>query len=129
MSALGTPYSWGGGNAAGPTLGVRDGGVADAYGDYAKVGYDCSGLMVFAFAAAGVELPKYSGYQYTAGPQVPVDQARRGDMLFWGIGGSSHVARYLGDGKMLEARQSGDVVKGSDARWSGAMPYAVRMIE
>lgn len=129
MSALGTPYSWGGGNADGPTLGVRDGGVADAYGDYAKVGYDCSGLMVFAFAAAGVELPKYSGYQYTAGPQVPVDQARRGDMLFWGIGGSSHVALYLGDGKMLEAPQSGDVVKVSDARWSGAMPYAVRMIE
>lgn len=129
MSALGTPYSWGGGNADGPTLGIRDGGVADTYGDYAKVGYDCSGLMVFAFAAAGVELPKYSGYQYTAGPQVPVDQARRGDMLFWGIGGSSHVALYLGDGKMLEAPQSGDVVKVSDARWSGAMPYAVRMIE
>lgn len=129
MSQLGVTYSWGGGNADGPTLGIRDGGVADAYGDYAKVGFDCSGLMVYAFAGAGIDLPKYSGYQYTAGPQIPVEQARRGDMLFWGIGGSSHVALYLGDGKMLEAPQSGDVVKVSDVRWSGAMPYAVRMIE
>jgi cell wall-associated NlpC family hydrolase len=74
-------------------------------------------------------LQHYSGYQYTAGKQVPVEQAQRGDMLFWGIGGSGHVALYLGDGKMLEAPQSGDVVKVSDVRWSGAMPYAVRMIE
>ncbi|WP_297009446.1 DIP1281 family NlpC/P60 protein [uncultured Corynebacterium sp.] len=129
MSQLGVTYAWGGGDANGPTLGIRDGGVADAYGDYAKVGFDCSGLMVYAFNAVGIHLEHYSGYQYTAGTQVPVEQARRGDMLFWGIGGSGHVALYLGDGKMLEAPQSGDVVKVSDARWSGAMPYAVRMIE
>ncbi|AGP30778.1 resuscitation-promoting factor interacting protein [Corynebacterium terpenotabidum Y-11] len=129
MSQLGVTYAWGGGNFYGPTLGIRDGGVADSYGDYNKVGFDCSGLMMYAFYAVGIELAHYSGYQYTSGTQVPVSEARRGDMLFWGSNGISHVALYLGDGTMLEAPQSGDVVKISDVRWSSAAPYAVRMIE
>lgn len=129
MGQLGVTYAWGGGNADGPTMGVRDGGVADSHGDYSKVGFDCSGLMVYSFAAAGIQLEKYSGYQYTSGNQVPVGDAKRGDMLFWGIGGSSHVALYLGDGTMLEAPQSGDVVKVSPVRWDGIEPMAVRMIE
>jgi cell wall-associated NlpC family hydrolase len=128
MTQLGVTYAWGGGNQDGPTLGVRDGGVADAHGDYSKVGFDCSGLMVYAFAAAGIQLEKYSGYQYTSGTQLPVAEAQRGDMLFWGPGGSSHVALYLGDGTMLEAPQSGDVVKVSPVRWDGIEPMAVRMI-
>lgn len=129
MSQLGVTYAWGGGNQDGPTLGVRDGGVADAHGDFNKVGFDCSGLMVYAFAAVGIQLEKYSGYQYTSGTQVPVADAVRGDMLFWGPGGSQHVALYLGDGQMLEAPQSGDVVKVSPVRWDGIEPMAVRMIE
>ncbi|MGP9623485.1 MULTISPECIES: DIP1281 family NlpC/P60 protein [unclassified Corynebacterium] len=129
MGQLGVTYAWGGGNADGPTMGVRDGGVADSHGDYSKVGFDCSGLMVYSFAAAGIQLEKYSGYQYTSGNQVPVGDAKRGDMLFWGVGGSSHVALYLGDGTMLEAPQSGDVVKVSPVRWDGIEPMAVRMIE
>ncbi|WP_315969043.1 DIP1281 family NlpC/P60 protein [Corynebacterium provencense] len=129
MTQLGVTYAWGGGNWYGPTLGIRDGGVADSYGDYNKVGFDCSGLMMYAFYAVGIQLEHYSGYQYTSGTQVPVDQAKRGDMLFWGPGGSSHVALYLGDGKMLEAPQSGSVVQVSDVRWSGIEPYATRMIE
>lgn len=129
MTQLGVTYSWGGGNWYGPTLGIRDGGVADSYGDYNKVGFDCSGLMMYAFYAVGIQLDHYSGYQYTSGTQVPVDQAKRGDMLFWGIGGASHVALYLGDGKMLEAPQSGSTVQVSDVRWSGIEPYATRMIE
>ena len=128
-SQMGVTYAWGGGNHHGPTLGVRDGGVADSFGDYAKVGFDCSGLMMYAFAAVGIKLEHYSGYQYTAGRQVPVNEAKRGDMLFWGAGGSQHVALYLGDNKMLEAPQSGDVVKVSDVRWAGIEPMAVRMIE
>ena len=129
MSQLGVTYAWGGGNQDGPTLGVRDGGVADSHGDYSKVGFDCSGLMVYSFAAVGIQLEKYSGYQYTSGTQIPVGDAQRGDMLFWGAGGSSHVALYLGDGTMLEAPQSGDVVKVSPVRWDGIEPMAVRMIE
>ncbi|TCP50847.1 cell wall-associated NlpC family hydrolase [Tamaricihabitans halophyticus] len=124
MSQLGVPYSWGGGNANGPTIGVRDGGVADSYGDYMKVGFDCSGLMVYAFAAVGVPLPKYSGYQYTAGQQVPVSQMQRGDMIFW----PGHVALYLGNGQMLEAPYSGSQVRVAPVRYGGMRPYAVRML-
>ncbi|MFE3445645.1 NlpC/P60 family protein [Nocardia sp. NPDC059180] len=128
MSQLGVTYAWGGGDEDGPTLGIRDGGVADSHGDYNKVGFDCSGLMIYAFAGIGVSLPHYSGYQYNAGTRVPVDERERGDMLFWGANGSQHVALYLGNGKMVEAPQSGDVVKVSPVRESGIMPYAVRIV-
>ncbi|WP_029900588.1 NlpC/P60 family protein [Nocardia brasiliensis] len=128
MSQLGVIYSWGGGDANGPTLGIRDGGVADSFGDYNKVGFDCSGLMIYAFAGIGVSLPHYSGYQYNAGTRVPVAERARGDMLFWGPNGSEHVALYLGDGQMVEAPQSGEVVRVSPVREGGIMPYAVRIV-
>ena len=57
LAQLGVTYAWGGGDAAGPTLGIRDGGVADAHGDYAKVGFDCSGLALYAYAGIGVSRP------------------------------------------------------------------------
>ncbi|MBF6192671.1 C40 family peptidase [Nocardia beijingensis] len=128
MSQLGVTYAWGGGDEDGPTRGIRDGGVADSYGDFDKVGFDCSGLMVYAFAGIGVSLPHYSGYQYNAGTRVPVGDRERGDMLFWGPNGSQHVALYLGDGKMVEAPESGDVVKVSPVREGGIMPFAVRIV-
>jgi cell wall-associated NlpC family hydrolase len=128
MSQLGVVYAWGGGDEDGPTLGIRDGGVADSYGDYNKVGFDCSGLMVYAFAGIGVSLPHYSGYQYNAGTRVPVAERARGDMLFWGPNGSQHVALYLGAGKMVEAPESGKVVRVAAVREGGIMPYAVRIV-
>lgn len=128
MAQLGEDYAWGGGDESGATLGIRDGGVADSYGDYAKTGFDCSGLMIYAFAGIGVSLPHYSGYQYTMGSRVPVSERERGDMLFWGPGGSQHVALYMGNGKMVEAPQSGEVVRVSPVREDGIMPYAVRII-
>ncbi|MFD0360936.1 NlpC/P60 family protein [Nocardia sp. GCM10030253] len=128
MSQLGVIYAWGGGDEDGPTLGIRDGGVADSHGDYNKVGFDCSGLMIYAFAGVGVSLPHYSGYQYNAGTRVPVGERARGDMLFWGPNGSQHVALYLGNGKMVEAPQSGEVVRVSPVREGGIMPYAVRIV-
>lgn len=128
LSKLGMPYAWGGGNASGPTRGIRDGGVADRYGDYNKIGFDCSGLMIFAFAGVR-SLPHYSGYQYTAGRRVPLSQMRRGDMLFWGgDGGIHHVALYLGGGQMVEAPQSGLRVRIAPVRYGGIMPYATRLI-
>jgi len=127
MAQLGVRYSWGGGNGRGATVGIMDGGVADSYGDYSSVGFDCSGLMVYAFAGAGISLPHYSGYQYTSGEQVPLSQMQPGDMVFYGPGGGTHVALYIGNGRMLEAPQSGDVVKISPVRYGGIMPYAVRM--
>ncbi|MEC3953100.1 NlpC/P60 family protein [Nocardia sp. CDC153] len=128
MSQLGVEYAWGGGDEDGPTLGIRDGGTADSYGDYSKTGFDCSGLMIYAFAGIGVSLPHYSGYQYTMGTRVPVADRARGDMLFWGPGGSQHVALYIGNDKMIEAPQSGEVVRISTVREDGIMPYAIRII-
>lgn len=114
----GTPYVWGGGDANGPTGGLEGG----------QSGYDCSGLVLYAFAGAGISLPHYTGYQYQRGQQIPVDEAERGDLLFWGEGGSQHVAIYLGDGMMLEAPQSGMNVQESPVRYNGLAPHAVRLI-
>ncbi|MEA5361378.1 NlpC/P60 family protein [Amycolatopsis sp., V23-08] len=128
LSKLGMPYAWGGGNASGATRGIRDGGVADRYGDYNKIGFDCSGLMIYAFAGVR-SLPHYSGYQYTAGRRVPLSQMRRGDMLFYGgAGGIHHVALYLGGGQMVEAPQSGLRVRVAPVRYGGIMPYATRLV-
>ena len=130
LSALGVTYAWGGGNAEGPTLGVRDGGEADANGDFRKTGFDCSGLMIYAFGAAGIGLPHYSGYQYNAGKKVPVSEMRPGDMLFWGNPGNvHHVALYIGNGKMVEAPYSGGKVRVTPVRYGGElMPYVTRLL-
>ncbi len=125
---LGTRYSWGGGNASGPTIGVQDGGVADSYGDYYSVGFDCSGLMTYAFAGAGVHLPHFSGYQYTSGTHIPLSQMQPGDMIFYGPGGGEHVALYMGNGKMIESPESGEVVKISSVRYGGIAPYVTRVL-
>lgn len=120
-SQMGVPYSWGGGKPTGPTTGVESGANT--------VGFDCSGLTQFSFAGVGVLIPKYSGDQYDTGRKVPVSQAKRGDLLFWGPGGSQHVALYLGGGKMLEASGSAGKVTVSPVRQGGLQPYAARIIE
>jgi cell wall-associated NlpC family hydrolase len=120
-SQLGVPYSWGGGALNGPSAGVDS--------DAGKIGYDCSGFTRYAFAGVGVQIPKYSGDQYNAGRKVPQSQAKRGDLLFWGPGGSQHVAIFLGGGKMLEAAGSAEKVTVSPVRTAGLQPYLVRIIE
>jgi cell wall-associated NlpC family hydrolase len=128
-SALGIRYSWGGGNQQGPTVGVRDGGVADSYGDYYSVGFDCSGLMIYAFGGVGISLGHYTGYQYDSGPHVPISQIQPGDMVFYATNGNiHHVALYIGNGNMIEAPQSGMVVRITPLRYGELMPYAVRML-
>lgn len=124
LKYLGTTYAWGGGNANGPTLGIRDYGVADRYGDYKKVGFDCSGLALYAWAQQGVYLPHYSGYQYNYGTRVAKSDLQPGDLVFYAYNTSNpatihHVAIYMGGGQMIEAPQSGSVVKISPMRWSG----------
>jgi cell wall-associated NlpC family hydrolase len=121
LSVRGTPYSWGGGNAAGASRGIDSGA--------GTVGFDCSGLMLYMFAGVGIKLDHYSGSQYNAGRKVPSSQMRRGDMIFYGPNASQHVAMYLGDGQMLEAPYTGSVVKVSPVRTSGMTPYVTRMIE
>jgi peptidoglycan DL-endopeptidase RipB len=120
-SQMGVPYSWGGGKPTGPTTGIESGANT--------VGFDCSGFTQFSFAGVGVLIPKYSGDQYDTGRKVPVSQAKRGDLLFWGPGGSQHVALYLGGGQMLEASGSAGKVTVSPVRRGGLQPYAARMIE
>ena len=123
-SQIGTPYVWGGGDANGPTAGISDGRNPRT----GQLGYDCSGLVLYAFAGVGISLPHYTGYQYQRGEKIPVAQAERGDLLFWGDGGSRHVAIYLGNGQMLEAPQTGMNVQKTAVRQSGMAPYAVRLI-
>ncbi|MCK0175926.1 MULTISPECIES: NlpC/P60 family peptidoglycan endopeptidase RipB [Mycobacteriaceae] len=118
---IGVPYSWGGGSLTGPSRGVDRGA--------STVGFDCSGLTRFAFAGVGVLLPRWSGDQYDAGRKVPPSQAKRGDLLFWGPGGSQHEAIYLGGGQMIEAQQTGVPIKISPVRTSGMTPHVVRIIE
>ncbi len=121
MSQMGVPYSWGGGTAAGPSRGIDDGA--------GTVGFDCSGLILYAFAGVGIQLPHYSGSQYNMGRKIPAALARRGDVIFYGPGGSQHVTLYLGNGQMLEAPYTGSTVKISPVRTSGMTPYVVRYIE
>jgi cell wall-associated NlpC family hydrolase len=81
---------------------------------YAATGpdaYDCSGLTMTAYAAAGISLPHYSGAQYSKLPKVSLDAMLPGDLVFWGAGGGSHVGIYIGDGLMIHAPHTGDVVK------------------
>lgn len=121
MSQLGVPYSWGGGNANGPSRGIDQGANT--------VGFDCSGLMLYAFAGVGIKLDHYSGSQYNAGRKIPSAQMRRGDLIFYGPNASQHEAMYLGDGMMIEAPYTGSVVRISPVRTSGMTPYVTRLIE
>ena len=120
-SQMGVPYSWGGGTLQGPSKGVEDGANI--------TGFDCSGLMRYAFAGVGVLLPRFSGDQYNAGRHIPPNEARRGDLIFYGPGGSQHVTMYLGNGQMLEASGSAGKVTVSPVRKPGMTPFLTRIIE
>ena len=103
--ALGLPYTWGGGGAGGPTGG----------------GFDCSGLAQFAVAQATdgrVILPRTTYDQIHVGERVDPSDARVGDLIFSNFsspGVPEHVQIYAGDGKVIEAQQSGVPVKYSNA--------------
>lgn len=88
---LGVPYLWGGTDA--------------------EHGFDCSGLVQDAFEQIGVEMPKWSRHQATMGVEVDsIENALPGDVLAFGSP-VSHVALYVGDGQMLHAPRTGEVVK------------------
>jgi cell wall-associated NlpC family hydrolase len=120
-SQMGVPYSWGGGSLTGPSAGVDE--------DAGKIGYDCSGLTRYAFAGVGVGIPKYSGDQYNTGRPIQPSQAKRGDLIFYGPGGTQHVAIYLGGGKMLEASSAAGHVTVSPVRTAGMSAHLSRMID
>lgn len=88
----GEPYVWG---ATGPDS------------------WDCSGLMLRAWGAAGVSLPRTSAAQSKVGTPVNVSDMQRGDLVFYGSP-VHHVAMYLGEGKVIHAPHTGDVVRIAD---------------
>lgn len=117
LSQRGVPYSWAGGGVNGPSRGTGTG--------INTVGFDASGLMQYAYAGAGIKLPRSSGAIYRAGQKVLPSQARKGDMIFYGPEGTQSVAMYLGNNQMLEV---GDVVQVSPVRSNGMTPYLVRVL-
>jgi cell wall-associated NlpC family hydrolase len=89
-SQLGVPYVWG--------------------GETPGVGFDCSGLVQWSYAQAGIGLPRTSGAQYAATVHIPLADIEPGDLLFYGADGSEHVAMYIGGGSMIEAPYTGATV-------------------
>ena len=110
LSRQGLPYVWG---ASGPNS------------------FDCSGLVQWAMARAGIQMPRVAADQARTGPAVPVSQLQPGDLLFYHTdptdpGYISHVAIYLGNDEMLQAPHTGanvEVVKAdlSGSEYAGAV--------
>jgi peptidoglycan DL-endopeptidase RipA len=111
---LGIMYAWDGGSPSGPTLGVCAGDGAE--NDCHIVGFDCSGLTLYAWAQS-ISLYHYTVTQYSqAGSYHPSPgNFRPGDLLFWSSNGSvsgiHHVAIYIGGGMVIQAPQSGEVIQ------------------
>jgi cell wall-associated NlpC family hydrolase len=167
LAQRGVPYTYGGGNASGPTLGAKPAAdVADAsitgvapapaVGGLTQtpqiglapapalgvltpapalagaapaptvVGFDASGLVLYAFAGVGIKLPRSSGQQYAALQKVLPSQALPGDLIFFGPEGSDSVALFVGNGQMLEATNPAVAV--SPVRTNNMAPYLGRVI-
>ena len=110
-SRRGLPYVWG---AAGPAS------------------FDCSGLVQWSFAQAGISMPRVAADQARAGPAVPVSQLQPGDLLFYHTdptdpGYISHVAIYLGNGWMIQAPQPGMDVQVVPASFGSQFAGAIRV--
>jgi cell wall-associated NlpC family hydrolase len=79
--------------------------------------FDCSGLTYYAWAQAGVVLPRNSRMQSNALPSVPKTDAKPGDLIFY-YNPISHVGLYLGDGQMVHAPALGKTVSITSVNWS-----------
>ena len=154
LTQRGVPFSYAGGDATGPTLGtparpddlateqrsntvgtdpgfgilgtVPGATIIDPAPKPSVVGFDASGLIVYAFAGAGIKLPRSSGEQYKVAQKVAPSQALPGDLIFYGPDGAQSVTLFLGNGQMLEATDP--VVKVSPVRTNGMTPYLGRII-
>jgi len=89
LAAVGVPYRWGG---ASPTS-----------------GFDCSGLVLWAYGRLGVELPHSSYALFDLGRPVARNELQPGDMVFFS--GLGHMGLYVGRGRMVHAPQSGRLVE------------------
>ncbi|HEX3513956.1 MAG TPA: C40 family peptidase [Trebonia sp.] len=111
MSRRGLPYVWG---AAGPSS------------------FDCSGLVQWSFAQAGIVMPRVAADQALSGPAVPVSQLEPGDLLFYRTDPTapdyiSHVAIYLGNGWMIQAPEPGENVEVVPAAFGSEFAGAIRV--
>jgi cell wall-associated NlpC family hydrolase len=106
LAQVGKPYVWGG---AGPNS------------------YDCSGLVQFAYAAAGVSLPHSSSMQSTLGTPVSIADLQPGDLVFF-YSPVSHVGMYIGNGQMVHASTSGQPVKVVDLAYMPDFNSARRIV-
>ncbi len=102
-------------------------GVGDyVWGASGPIDFDCSGLVAWAYAQAGVPgLPHYSGAQYAMTTRISRSQLQPGDLVFWGGGGSEHVAIYMGGNQLVHAFGSGGgvAVTQLDGWWKPATGY------
>jgi cell wall-associated NlpC family hydrolase len=104
LTRRGYPYVWG---AAGPTE------------------FDCSGLVVWAFAQEGISLPHYTGSLWNSGMHVSRSDLEPGDLVFF-FSDISHVGIYIGDGLMVDAPSTGENVQVQPVFWD-AYVGAVRI--
>lgn len=121
---------------------LRRGIVLDALGQIGRPyrsggttpeGFDCSGLVQYVFAQAGVSVPRSSRDQHEAGDVIDLDEAEPGDLLFYSFGrrGIDHVAVYLGDGQAVHAPATGRqviVAPIANRWWAARFVDAVRVI-
>lgn len=104
-SFLGTPYQWGGTTPS---------------------GFDCSGFVQYVLAQNGKSIPRTSQEQFASGQAVDKSQLQAGDLVFYDWSGgteATHVGIYEGNGKMIHAPHSGDVVKEVDFNSYGQNVY------
>lgn len=80
------------------------------------VAFDCSGLTKWAWGMAGVPLPHQSRQQFNTTTRIPREHAQAGDLIYY-YSPISHVGIYLGDGRLVHAPATGDVVKVSAVNW------------
>jgi cell wall-associated NlpC family hydrolase len=97
LAQVGKPYQWGG---AGPDS------------------FDCSGLVMYSYEAAGVALPHYTGSQYADTARVAEADLQPGDLVFYGSP-IHHVAMYDGDGRIVTADTTGTDVRVEPMTWDG----------
>lgn len=100
------------------------------YGGATPAGFDCSGLVQYSYAQAGIALPRTTAEQIDAGEKIPMRDAEPADLLFYHIDDGLHVAIYLGDGRAVHAPSSGKQVVATSMEipyWQRAFITAVRI--
>ncbi|MGH9077946.1 MAG: NlpC/P60 family protein [Acidimicrobiales bacterium] len=95
------------------------------YGAAGPGSFDCSGLVAYAYAAAGIGLPHFTGAQWADTIQIPLTAALPGDLIFFD--GLGHVGIYLGAGLMVDAPHTGALVRVEPIFGFGSIDGATRV--